>query len=241
MNLSKDTLVSEVVKFNFGTASLFREKNIDFCCGGHISIDEACKAVGADADVLLEELQGKVQVSDPDSDYINSLELDALVDYIVNRHHSYVRKAIPFLKEITEKISNRHGESHPELLKVQKLFNDSAGELIMHMQKEELVLFPYIKRLAKSKREKSPLMPAPFGSVANPIRSMEAEHAIEGERFEKIVELTNNYTVPADGCTSYRVAFQNLQDFEKDLHRHIHLENNILYPKAIELEAHLIS
>ncbi len=125
------------------------------------------------------------------------------------------------------------------MFEIQQLFNASAGDLTMHMQKEELMLFPYIKRLVQSSREHSAMPASPFGSVTNPIRMMVAEHQNEGGRFEKIDELTAHYQIPEDACATYFTTIKGLQDFEKDLHRHIHLENNILFPKATELEAQL--
>ena len=177
-----------------------------------------------------------VAQKDPDSDYINNLGLDELSEYIVKRHHSYVRESIPVIQKNLEKICNVHGENHTELFDIMVLFDGSAGALTKHMQKEEIVLFPFIHRLATAKKENRPLPRAPFGSVSNPIETMLAEHQNEGERFDQIARLSNNYVLPEGGCTTYDVTLKQLRDFENDLHRHIHLENNILFPKAIELE-----
>ena len=236
MNITTDTPIGEVVKINYKTATTFQSNNIDFCCGGNRTIGEACEEAGVQSDLLIGQLNDAMQESDPDADYINSLELSALADYIVNRHHAYIRKNIPFLKENIDKIARVHGGNHPELAKVKDEFYISAGELVMHMQKEELMLFPYIKRMEHAKKENRSLPSAPFGEVSNSIEVMVAEHQDEGDRFEKISKLTDNYTVPSDGCSTYDVTFRQLAEFEKDLHRHIHLENNILFPKAQELE-----
>lgn len=236
MNITTDTPVGEVVKINYKAATTFQSNNIDYCCGGNQTIGEASEKAGIQPEQLIDQLNEAMQESDPDADYINSLDLSALAEYIVNRHHAYVRKNIPVLKENIDKIARVHGESHPELAKVKDEFHITAGELTMHMQKEELMLFPYIRRMERAKSENQSLPSAPFGAVANSIEDMIAEHQDEGDRFERISKLTNSYTVPSDGCSTYEVTFRQLADFEKDLHRHIHLENNILFPKAQELE-----
>ena len=236
MNISLNSSVGEVVKLNFKTAPLFLANNIDYCCGGNKAISEACNEVGIDPEQLIKQLETLVAEKDPDSEYINSLGLDELTNYIVKRHHVYVKENIPYLKKNLEKFCQVHGEHHPELFQIKELFNGSAGALTMHMQKEENILFPYIQQLESAKKENTSLPSSPFGSVSNPIEMMLAEHQNEGERFDEISRLSNNYTLPEGGCTSYEVTLKQLRDFENDLHRHIHLENNILFPKAIELE-----
>lgn len=236
MNITPNSFVNEVVRLNFKTATIFQSNNIDYCCRGDKAISDACKEAGVGADQLIKQLETVVTQKDPDSEYINNLSLKELTDHIVKRHHAYVHESIPILKRNLEKICEVHGEHHPELFAIKNLFYDSAGALIMHMQKEELMLFPYIQRLESVKGHNAPLPNSPFGSVSNPIEMMMTEHQVEGERFDQISELTGNYQPPEDACTTYEVTLKQLMDFEDDLHRHIHLENNILFPKAIELE-----
>lgn len=236
MNITSDLFVGEVVKLNFKTAQLFQENNIEYCCGGNKSISAACKEAGVDAGQLIAQLGAMVTQKDPDSEYINNLSLRELTDYIVKRHHTYVQKSIPILKKNLEKICEIHGEHHPELFEINKLFTESAGIFTMHMKKEELMLFPYIQHLESAKESSSSVPTSPFGSVSNPIGMMMEEHQAEGDRFNEISKLSKNYQPPEDACTTYEVTFKQLKDFEDDLHRHIHLENNILFPKAIELE-----
>ncbi len=237
MQINTNTIVGDIVRSNFKTARLFEKNNIDFCCGGSISVAEACKNANIDPKQLLPEIEQVLMVSDPDSSYIEGLELDELSDYIVKRHHSYVRENIPFLTQKLQKLCDVHGENHPELFEVNKLFGETAGNLTMHMQKEEMILFPYIRNMVKQKQGGPNT--AQLGNVLGPIEVMNLEHQAEGERFEKISTLTNNFTTPADGCNTYQVTYKTLQDFEQDLHRHIHLESNILFKKAIELEKKL--
>lgn len=236
MNISPNSIVREVVKYNFKTAPVFQANNIDYCCGGNKAISDACKEVGINPEQLIKQLEILVAQKDPDSEYINNLGLDELCNYIVKRHHEYVRRSIPVLKKNLEKICQVHGEHHPELFEIKELFAGSAGALTMHMQKEEIMLFPFIQQLESAKKANSLLPKAPFGSVSNPIGMMVAEHQNEGERFVEISRLSKNYQLPEDACTTYEVTFKQLRDFENDLHRHIHLENNVLFPKAIELE-----
>lgn len=240
MEIKSNTIIGDIVRVNFKTAQLFEKNKIDFCCGGQISLAEACEKSDVDIKQLIPELELLVQLSDPDSKYLEGLELDDLCEYIIKRHHTYVSENIPFLKQNLLKLCQVHGESHPELFEVAKLFGDGADNLSLHMQKEETVLFPYIAKMVDLKKAGN--INSDFaGGVLEPINQMILEHVVEGERFEKISGITQNYTPPADGCATYQVTYKSLQEFEQDLHRHIHLENNILFKKAAELENELLT
>src|SRR6185437_4380774 len=202
---------------------------------GNRSIEDACLQGNVNLQQLKEELENvttSAPVKDTVNDY-NSWPLDLLADYIEKKHHRYVKEQLPVLTGYLDKIGNVHGEAHPELLQIKKLFGFSAAELFGHMQKEELMLFPYIRQLALFSDGKGEKVIAPFGTIQNPIRMMTNEHDSEGQRFRAMRELSDNYTTPPDGCNTYRTAYSLLDAFEKDLHLHIHLENNILFPKAI--------
>ncbi len=232
MNYSKENIVGEIVARDYRTATVFKAHKIDFCCKGNRTIGEVCEKSNHDVENILNELNG---ISQDTSDNINdfqSWDMDLLADYIEKKHHRYVEKKIPELKTYLNKVARVHGERHPELVEIDQLFSASAFDLLSHMQKEENILFPFIRQMAANKGVIVP----PFGTVENPINMMKHEHDNEGERFRKIAALTNNYNPPADACTTYRVAFSMLQEFEDDLHKHIHLENNILFPKAIATE-----
>jgi len=172
---------------------------------------------------------------DPNSEYIDNLTLGELCNYIVKRHHTYVRENIPLLRKNLEKICQVHGEQHPELFEIKELFIGFAKDFTMHMQEEEIMLFPFIHGLESAKKENSPLPRSPFHSISNPIVMMIEEHQNEDQRFNKISELSKNYLIPEDTCTTYEVTLNQLKDFENDLHIHIQLENNILFPGAIGL------
>ena len=238
MEITKNTPVGEIVKANFKTAQIFDQHKIDFCCNGGTSLAEACEKSNLDMQQLLPELEALVVMNDPDSRYLDGLELNELCDYIEKRHHTYVSETTPFLQQKLQKLCDVHGENHDELFEIKELFSGAAENLSAHMKKEELILFPHIRNLVKIKNEQGKHEGEP-GTVATIVNVMEAEHQTEGERFVRISTLTNNYTCPPDGCNTFKVTFQTLNDFEQDLHRHIHLENNILFKKAIKLESDL--
>lgn len=234
-NLKNKTIGSFVAE-DFRTAAVFSKYRIDFCCKGNRTVNEVCEKQNIDADALLENVLQVAQSENNGSIDFNSWPLDLLADYIEKTHHRYVEEKTNVLIPFLDKLCKVHGANHPELFKINELFIGCAGELSQHMKKEELILFPFVKRMVKTKDSDGILHQPSFGTVSNPIAMMMHEHDNEGERFRAIAELTNNYTPPADACTTYRVTFAMLKEFEEDLHKHIHLENNILFPKAVVLE-----
>lgn len=235
MEISKEMTVGDVVAQDYTKASVFEKYGIDFCCNGDKSINDVCSSKKIDADALITELEAPVQVSGGADKGYNSWPLDLLADYIEKTHHRYVETKVKEITPYLDKIVKVHGEHHPELAEVQELFKISAGEFAMHMKKEELMLFPQIRKMVKAK-EKNESFKASFGSLQTPIKGMLDDHDHEGDRFKRISELTNHYTTPEDGCNTYRLTLGMLHEFEHDLHLHIHLENNILFPKAIVME-----
>lgn len=228
--------IGQFVVEDFRTAEVFSKYGIDFCCKGDKTIEEVCRKNNIDKEELLSKLF-EIQNSNSQQfiDY-NSWPLDLLVDYIEKKHHHYIEEKTPLLLQFLDKLCKVHGQRHPELLIINELFTASAGELAAHMKKEELILFPYIKKMMKAKLDGGNLKSSQFGTVQNPIVIMKDEHDNEGERFRQISKLTDNYTPPSDACNTYKVTYSMLDEFEKDLHLHIHLENNILFPGAIKLE-----
>jgi regulator of cell morphogenesis and NO signaling len=227
--------IGQFVADDFRTAAVFSNYGIDFCCKGNRTIEEVCKKNNIDADELLGKLlEVAISKTDQSIDY-KSWPLDLLAEYIEKKHHRYVEEKIPVIRQFLDKLCKVHGEKHPELFKINEYFTATAGELASHMKKEELILFPFIKKMVKAELENSAIQSPPFGTVENPIAMMMQEHDNEGERFRQIAQLSDNYNPPADACNTYRVTFAMLDEFEKDLHLHIHLENNILFPGAIKL------
>lgn len=228
--------IGQFVAEDYRTAAVFSKYKIDFCCNGSRTINETCEKKGIDINILLDELKHVLNEKRGESIDYKSWPLDLLIDYIEKKHHRYVEEKIPVLRQFLDKLCRVHGGRHPELLKINELFTASAGELAAHMKKEELILFPFVKKMVNATLQQGAIQAPGFGTVENPIAMMMQEHDNEGERFRQIAELTNNYNPPADACNTYRVTFAMLEEFEKDLHLHIHLENNILFPKAIKLE-----
>jgi len=233
-------IIGELVAKDYRTASVFKKYSIDFCCQGNRTIEEACEKKNIDTKKVLEDLVAMMEAKSESTTDYQSWPLDLLADYIEKKHHRYVQEKTLEIQPYLDKICKVHGERHPELLKIKEEFNASAGELAAHMKKEELILFPFIRKMTQAKMENIKVDAAHFGTVINPIQMMMDEHTVEGNRFRKIEELSNNYTPPQDACNTYRVSFALLKEFEQDLHLHIHLENNILFPKAIEIEKELI-
>ncbi len=235
MENTSELTVGQYVAQDYRTAQVFRKYGIDFCCGGGVSLEKACAKKDITADELRAELVALASTG-TQSDNYNSWKLDFLADYIVNTHHEYVKNKLPELNFYTNKVARVHGDRHPELFEILRLFLDIEAEMTSHMAKEEQILFPYIKQLAQAKQHGDGIEVPHFGSVRYPIEMMEHEHDSAGRIMEEIQTLTNNFEPPADACTTYRVMFQNLQAFQDDLHKHVHLENNILFPKALEIE-----
>jgi regulator of cell morphogenesis and NO signaling len=232
----KSATIGELVAADYRKAEVFRKFGLDFCCGGKRSVEDACRKKGIDTREVQSELDAIDNRPTGYQEDFNNWELDFLADYIVNTHHRYVADALPMLFELTVKVARVHGDRHPETVDIARCFDAVARELQTHMYKEERILFPYIKEIAAARREgRTPANPG-FGSIAHPINMMEAEHESAGGFMEEINRLSDGFTPPEDACTSYRVLYAKLQEFEQDLHRHIHLENNILFPKAIEME-----
>lgn len=241
MSVLSEKTLKDLVANDYRKADVFRKYGLDFCCGGKKPLQKACVDRGIDLEVIEKELlEAEKLPIIPSQDY-GSWDLDFLADYIVNTHHKYVVRTIPVLYEYTQKVSKVHGYQHPEVKEIADDFLKAVDELNRHMMKEEHVLFPYIKTLAEADRKGETVSAPGFGSIANPIRMMEMEHEAVGDVMDHIEKLSAHYTPPADACNTYRVSFAKLKEFTDDLHQHIHLENNILFPKAIALEKKLIT
>lgn len=236
----KEPTIGELVKKDFRKAEVFKKYGLDFCCGGKKTLTAACKEKGLDVVQIEQELKSCDAAQVNTSNDYDNWDIGFLSDYIVNQHHKYVKQAIPVLFEYTQKVARVHGERNPEAIVIAEKFLAIADELNRHMCKEEDILFPYIKHLSEAKNNGMKIEPSPFGTVENPVNMMEHEHDIVGRMMEEVRELTNNYNPPANACTTFRLSYQKLKEFEDDLHQHIHLENNILFPKAISIEKELL-
>jgi regulator of cell morphogenesis and NO signaling len=237
MNYSGETKVNEIALSSPGARHILEDAGIDYCCGGGKSLDEACAKAKVPAERLLWRLrQNGEKPSGEESQWTNA-PLAELTKHIRERHHQYVRDAIPRLRGLLAKIREKHGSKHRELGEIEKLFGDVAREMTSHMQKEEQILFPFIDAMERAANGSGAVEPPFFQTVKNPIYSMMQEHDNAGELLRQIREQSSGFKAPADACTSYQAAYQGLEEFEKDLHLHVHLENNILFPRAVEMEA----
>jgi regulator of cell morphogenesis and NO signaling len=236
METLEQTTIGQYVAKDFRTAAVFSKYKIDFCCKGNRTIEEACENKAIDVHLILDEIHSVLATKNEHSINFESWPLDFLIDYIEKTHHRFVQEKTQILLPFLDKLCKVHGAGHPELFEINQLFKGCASELAQHMKKEELILFPFIKKMVNATFTDKLIEQAHFGTVNNPIAMMMEEHEAEGDRFVKIATLTNNYTPPADACNTYSVTFVMLEEFEQDLHKHIHLENNILFPKAVALE-----
>lgn len=235
---NQDTL-GRIAAKDLRKAQVFKKYGLDFCCGGNKTIKEACAEQGIDPEIVEKELTQVDSITTSRSLPYNDWSLDFLADYIVNTHHAYVRKNLPDIRAYAQKVMTVHGSYHPELIQVQYLVEQTNAELTTHMGKEEQILFPFIKELVARKNNPEGQRQSFLDSAKGPIRMMEVEHDMVGNFLKDIRTVTHNYLIPQDACGSYKMLYKMLEDFEEDLHIHIHLENNILFPKTMELEKSL--
>lgn len=230
----KETIGQIAVK-DLRKAEVFKKYGIDFCCGGKKTVRQVCAEKGIDAIKVEHELQQVQAQNKTDNNAYNEWDLDFLAAYIVNTHHRYVRKYLPELRNYALKVAQVHGSQHPELFEIQKLVETINTELSDHMVEEENVLFAYVKKIVNAKDNNQPL-DKEGKDLSALIDELEKEHDYVGRCLDKIRALSNGYAIPDDACASYKLLFKMIQEFEDDLHIHIHLENNILFPKAVEME-----
>ena len=219
------------------TIPVFEKLGIDYCCGGNRPLDEVCAAANLKLDDVLHSLETAIaSPSRPSDRELRSGSLAELISHIVRTHHAFVRTQIPEIGRLMEKVYSKHGPNHLELGEIRGTFEGLGQELTTHLMKEENILFPYIERMEESVLQREPILPPPFGTVANPVRMMEHEHDDAGTALKTLRKASGDYTPPADACTSFRALYTALANFEKDLHQHIHLENNVLFPRALAME-----
>ena len=233
---TQEITVREIAIENPASIRVFEKFGIDYCCGGRKPLTAACAERNLDPALVLAELEGASQAGTATARDWNKEPLGALCRHIVSAHHDYVRSELPRLGLFAQKVVARHGSDRSELPQIQQLVGAVGEELLQHLSKEEVVLFPYIRNLEESLATCGPRSLGCFGTVRNPIRVMMAEHDAAGALLSQIRELSSDYTPPEGACPTYRGFYQALSEFERDLHQHVHLENNILFPRAIELE-----
>lgn len=237
MTISLNKPVREIALEMPQATRIFERMKIDYCCGGDKPLSDACATAGVKADDLVRMLEdAKLETTTAVPDFQNST-LTELITHILDTHHVYTKEAMDRLSGLFEKVLSAHGANHPELTELKTKFQTLCADLNPHIFKEEQILFPYLLELERATTQNRPTPFAPFGTVNNPIRMMMMEHDTAGDLLREMRSLTTDYLVPADACISYRTLYQALEEFEADLHQHIHLENNLLFPKGVQLEA----
>ena len=234
--ISSEMTVREVAALLPESTRLFETLKIDYCCGGNRPLTQACATAGVEVDNLMEQLTALGKSGASPAVEFQKLSLTELITHIVDTHHVFTKSEMDRIQALSTKVIGVHGTNHPELLTVGELFQRLCADLAPHMFKEEQVLFPYINGMEQARTKGLPAPFAPFGTVKNPIRMMMMEHDTAGDILRRLRAVTSDYQVPSDGCISFQTLYQALEALEKDLHQHIHLENNVLFPKAAELE-----
>lgn len=237
MSIETTQTVGELAAAVPGATREFEKLGIDYCCGGSRTLGEACAEAKITVEQALSRLQEGLAAAQPKPERNwKTGPLADLISHISNTHHAFVRQECPRIDTLAAKVLAVHGKNHPELLQVQNLFSALASELGVHLMKEEQILFPYVIRLEEAVLAGEPAPPAMFGTVVNPVRMMMQEHDGAGETLKQLRAVTRGYAVPTDACVSYAELYKALTAFEADLHQHIHLENNILFPRAVVME-----
>lgn len=242
--MNKEQLIQQtvggIVTQNFAAAKVFRNLGLDFCCHGEVPFVQACQEKGLNPEQVIEQVVA-TPASAGGSCPFDTWPTDLLIDYVLKIHHRNIRNNSDELLALLDKVARVHGDNHPYLKELQEQVHESIDDLLNHLAKEENVLFPFILDMFDADQNNRPAAPMHCGSVQNPIAVMRMEHENEGNRYHHIIELTDNYTTPADGCGSYRLLMQELEAFMNALFEHIHIENNIIFPRAIALERKLLA
>jgi regulator of cell morphogenesis and NO signaling len=219
------------------TTRVFEEFKIDYCCHGDTQFDEACRNAGTTPEVVIQKIDGVIDASQgTDARSFADMPLNDLIDHILDKHHVYTREEMAQLTPLMAKVATRHGDHYKYLLELKELFRSVCDDLEPHMMKEEMVLFPYIRDLDYRYANKLTAAFPPFGTVQHPVNMMNIEHEEVGELLSKMRSVTNDYKLPDGACPSFTALYHRLGEFERDIHQHIHLENNILFPRAIAIE-----
>ena len=228
--------LADLAATSLNAVRVLEQHGLDYCCGGKRPFEEACLARGLAPEAVIREIEEARITNEAGREWLTA-PLDELVKHIISTHHEYLKLDLPVLGHRLDKVVSVHGARDPEVLpRMAEVFTALRAELEMHMHKEEAILFPYIEQYGRAEVQNRRVPPVPFGSIANPIRMMEREHASAGDALGEIRALSNNFEPPSYACSTVRALYQGLQALEADLHVHIHLENNILFPRAIALE-----
>jgi regulator of cell morphogenesis and NO signaling len=237
MRITQDVTVGEIAAAEPSSIRVFESLGIDYCCGGKRGLADACSRIGISVDDAISRItQAERDAHAPALPAWAQARLSAIIRHIVEHHHAYIRSEAPRISALLEKVVARHGGTHPEMAEIQDLFLAAIQELVTHALKEEQVLFPHIIRMEEAAAAGQPLPPAFFGSISMPIARMLADHDDAGALFARMNQFAGGYVPPEGACATFRALYHGLHEFERDLHEHVHLENNVLFPRAIALE-----
>lgn len=241
MDITPQTQVSEIVVQNPAATRVFHRHGIDFCCGGKRPLGDVCAERLLDVEEIRREIETATPADGQDRDW-STAPLAEIVDFILERYHNPLREELPRLEAMAQKVLRAHGAKFPEMIPpVEECLRELASDLTAHMMKEERVLFPYVAALERATAGGAPLPRSPFGTVAGPIQAMEAEHEDAGRLLAEMRRLTGGYRLPEGACNTFRALFHGLEELEREMHLHVHLENNILFPRAEALERTAVS
>ena len=227
--------IGEIVAEDYRTATVFEEHGIDFCCGGKTALSQTCMEKGIDLASISAELEAVTSKPVEQSQNFSSWELSFLIDYIINVHHSYIKTNSGQIAAYAHKIAEVHGAHHPEVIEIAAIFDKMSADLAIHLQEEEEDFFPAVKRVDTDRKTGATSNPKDFETVKNSLSKLTSEHEEVGDAIHKIRHLANGYAIPGDVCNTFMITYQRLKEFEDDLHKHVHLENNILFLKAGQL------
>lgn len=239
MEINRDTKVKDIVNSSAGAVRVLEDAGVDYCCGGGKSLHDACAHADVSSGENIARLADAASQLSPGDANWREATLSALTHRIREKHHHYVREAIPRIRELAKKVVSKHGTNHPELATIEGSFLALGREMVSHMQKEEQILFPYIETIEKAATSHKTLEPPFFATVKNPIQMMMKEHDSAGSLIKQIRDASSQYVAPTDACASFQLLYRELREFEADLDEHVHLENNILFPRAVAMESQI--
>lgn len=243
MEIDQTKPVKEIVLEMPASAKVFEHFGIDYCCGGNQRLEDACKAASLNVEDVVRSLEaaGSAEHAPDDAIDWSGQPLTSLMNHIVEKHHAFCRQEVSRIEPLLNKVIQAHGAAHPELPRIKALFSGLSKELLMHLVKEEQTLFPYISRMEEAAARGIPFARPPFGTVQNPVRMMVLEHDNAGAALHEMRGISGNYQPPPDACNTYRALYEALMAFENDMHQHVHLENNVLFPRAVAMEDAMVS
>lgn len=228
-----DSTIGQIVANDYRTATVFERYGIDFCCGGNGALSATCTKKGIDLNTIIAELEAMKSIPVKRNQNYGSWEISFLADYIVNTHHAYIKENTGQIVAYIHKIVTVHGAHHPELIQIATIFDKIAIDLMAHLREEEEIFFPAIKRADAYRKEDATPQAKDIKTITNSLKKLRHEHEEIGDAIHEIRHLANNYAIPGDACNTFAITYQKLKEFEDDLHKHVHLENNILFLKAL--------